>query len=155
MLDQQHFREDLFYRINSIQIEIPPLRDRKEDIPLLSQFFLKKYCTQYHKQDLKIDERALKWLQNHDWPGNIRELEHAMEKAVILSEGGSITVEHLLPRFSRTPPGQAIETFNLEEHERLVIERALKAEGGNVSAASKKLGINRSTLYQKMKKYGI
>jgi len=155
MMNQQRFREDLFYRINSIQIEIPPLRDRKEDIPLLSQFFLRKYSTQYQKQDLKIADKAMKWLQDHNWPGNVRELEHALEKAVILSEGGSITPEHLLPRFSTTSPGQAFDTFNLEENERLVIERAIKAEQGNVSAASKKLGINRSTLYQKMKKYGI
>lgn len=155
LMDQQRFREDLFYRINSIQIEIPPLRDRKEDIPVLSQFFLKKFSAQYQKQDLKIAEKAMKWLQDHNWPGNIRELEHAIEKAVILSEAGSITPEHLLPRFSPTSPGQALDTFNLEENERLVIERAIKAEQGNVSAASKKLGINRSTLYQKMKKYGI
>ena len=97
----------------------------------------------------------MKWLQDHNWPGNIRELEHAIEKAVILSEGGSITPEHLLPRFSPSSPDQALDTFNLEENERIVIERAIKTERGNVTAASKKLGINRSTLYQKMKKYGI
>ena len=155
MISQQRFREDLYYRINSIQIEIPPLRNRKEDIPVLSQFFLRKYAEQYQKSEMNLGEKALKKMQDHDWPGNIRELEHTIEKAVILSEHGTISPEHLFPRLSSIPSGRTTDTFNLEENERLIIERVLKTELGNVTAASKKLGINRSTLYQKMKKYGI
>ena len=100
MISQQRFREDLFYRINSIQLEIPPLRNRKEDIPVLSQFFLRKYKIQYQKHGLKLNEKALGRLKDHDWPGNIRELEHTIEKAVILSEGGWISTEHLFPGLS-------------------------------------------------------
>ncbi len=155
MIGQQRFREDLYYRINSIQIEIPPLRERKEDIPVLSQFFLRKYADQYQKSGMSLGEKAMERLKFHDWPGNIRELEHTIEKAVILSEHKSITSEHLFPRLSFTPAGRTTGSFNLEENERIIIERVLKTELGNVTAASKKLGINRSTLYQKMKKYGI
>ncbi|MCK4750949.1 MAG: sigma-54-dependent Fis family transcriptional regulator, partial [Bacteroidales bacterium] len=155
MIGQQRFREDLFYRINSIQIEIPPLRNRKEDIPLLSQFFLRKYSIQYQKHGLKLNDKALAKLKDHDWPGNIRELEHTIEKAVILSEQGSISAGHLFPRLSAAPTHHRTDTFSLEENEKLLIERAVKTERGNISAAAKKLGINRSTLYQKMKKYGI
>ncbi len=102
-----------------------------------------------------MNEKAVEWLLDHNWPGNIRELEHAIEKAVILSERGSISIEHLIPKFSTAPSNQVSDTFNLEDNERQIIQRALKADRGNITAASKKLGINRSTLYQKMKKYGI
>ncbi len=155
MISQKTFREDLYYRINAIQIEIPPLRNRREDIPLLTEFFLRKYSTQYHKPGLKLNEKAVASLKDHSWPGNIRELEHTVEKAVILSDRGMITTEHLFPRFSASQAGPIPDTLNLEENERLIIERAMRTEQGNVSAASKKLGINRSTLYMKMKKYGI
>ena len=155
MIGQKRFREDLFYRINSIQVEIPPLRNRKEDIPVLSQFFLRKYIAQYRKEGLKLNEKSMEILLDHHWPGNIRELEHTIEKAVILSERGSISPDHLFPKYSSTQVKQSPETFNLEDNEKLIIGRALKTERGNVTAASKKLGINRSTLYQKMKKYGF
>jgi len=155
MIQQGAFREDLLYRINAIQLEIPPLRDRKEDLPVLAQFFLRKYGMQYNKELMKLNDRAIRKLQEHHWPGNIRELEHAVEKAVILSDHDEIDPEHLFP--ARTTPiqEQALSTLNLEEHEKMLVEKALRKHQGNVSAASKVLGINRSTLYQKMKKYGI
>jgi len=155
MIQQNRFREDLYYRINAIQIEIPPLRNRKEDIPLLSQFFLRKYSIQYQKPGLKLNDKARDNLKNHDWPGNIRELEHAIEKAVILSDGKVLSTANL---FHKTPAARntsSSTSLNLEENEKLFIEKALREEVGNISAAAKKLGINRSTLYLKMKKYGI
>ncbi|MFH0758578.1 MAG: sigma-54 dependent transcriptional regulator [Bacteroidota bacterium] len=155
MIERKTFREDLYYRLNAIQLEIPPLRERKEDIPVLSWFFLRKYCEQYNRTGLRLNDGALASLQQHQWPGNIRELEHTIEKAVILSEKGVILTEHLFPRTSR-PQGPTMENpLNLEANEKLIIEKALRGAGGNVSAASNLLGINRSTLYQKMKKYGI
>jgi DNA-binding NtrC family response regulator len=155
MIAEKTFREDLYYRINAIEIEIPPLRHRKEDIPVLASFFLKKYREQYRKETLIFSEAALEQLKQHPWPGNIRELEHAIEKAVILSAGNVISDVSLAagPEHSQTssPPS----SLNLEEHERAVIAQALREERGNVSATAKVLGINRSTLYQKMKKYGL
>jgi DNA-binding NtrC family response regulator len=156
MVAEKRFREDLYYRINAIEIEIPPLRNRREDIPVLSAFFLKKYCEQYRKTGLRLSEAAQEQLKNHSWPGNIRELEHAIEKAVILSEKNVISFMALTPG----PGGgikqePALESLNLEENEKSVIARALREEHGNISATAKVLGINRSTLYQKMKKYGL
>jgi two-component system response regulator HydG len=155
MIAQRTFREDLYYRLNAFQIEIPPLRERKEDIPVLAEFFLRKYAWQYGKTGLRLEDQALSLLEKHEWPGNIRELEHTIEKGVILSDSGFIQAEHLFSgSYPRTGTGPA-QTLNLEENERNMIGKALKLERGNVSAAAKKLGINRSTLYQKMKKYGI
>ena len=155
MIVEKSFREDLYYRINAIEIEIPPLRQRKEDIPVLASFFLKKYGEQYRKETLKLSEAALEQLKQHPWPGNIRELEHAIEKAVILSEGIVISDVSLSAGPKHSQNSSAPYSLNLEEHERAVIAQALREERGNVSATAKVLGINRSTLYQKMKKYGL
>jgi DNA-binding NtrC family response regulator len=155
MIAEKSFREDLYYRINAIEIEIPPLRKRPEDIPVLSSFFLKKYSEQYRRKDLKLSTSALEQLKQHPWPGNIRELEHSIEKAVILSEKAVISHVSLSTGPSDSQKQSAPATLNLEEHEKAVIARALREERGNVSATAKVLGINRSTLYQKMKKYGL
>ncbi len=155
MIMEKAFREDLYYRINAIEIEIPPLRNRKEDIPVLSAFFLKRYSEQYRKSDLKLSDSAMDQLKQHTWPGNIRELEHSIEKAVILSEKNVISHISLSAGSGHPTHEAASSTLNLEEHEKLVISRALREEQGNVSATAKVLGINRSTLYQKMKKYGL
>ena len=155
MIEQKRFREDLYYRINAIEIEIPPLRKRKDDIPLLSEFFLSRYSEQYQKQGMKLGDRALEQLMKHPWPGNIRELEHTMEKTVILSDHATISDIALTPGTEIIGNQMANATLNLEEHEKMVIGQALKEEKGNVSATAKALGINRSTLYQKMKKYGL
>jgi len=156
MISSKNFREDLYYRINAIEIEIPPLRDRLEDIPVLSAFFLKKYSEQYRKSSLKLSDVAMVQLKKHSWPGNIRELEHAIEKAVILSDTDVISQLSLSSGpVTSTKQGIATASLNLEEHERSVIAQALREERGNISATAKVLGINRSTLYQKMKKYGL
>jgi DNA-binding NtrC family response regulator len=156
LVAQKEFREDLYYRINAIEIEIPPLRKRREDIPVLAAFFLQKYSKQYRKPGLRFSKSALDQLKEHPWPGNIRELEHAVEKAVILSEKELITRISL----SQVTPaaddnGREPGSLNLEENERSVIARALREEGGNITATARALGINRSTLYQKMRKYGL
>lgn len=155
MIEEHTFREDLYYRINAIELEIPPLRNRKEDIPVLAEFFLRKYSDQYHKAGLKLSERAMEQLMSHSWPGNIRELEHAIEKAVILSEKGAISNLAFTPRIESDKAASTSTTLNLDAHEKMVIQQALKEVQGNITAAAKALGINRSTLYQKMKKYGI
>lgn len=155
MIAEKSFREDLYYRINAIELEIPSLRKRKEDIPLLAAFFLKKYSEQYSKSGLRLSDAALDQLKQHPWPGNIRELEHAIEKAVILSEKSEISNIALSTGPASSMKQSAPDTLNLEEHERSVIAQALREERGNVSATAKVLGINRSTLYQKMKKYGL
>jgi transcriptional regulator with PAS, ATPase and Fis domain len=155
MIEEKSFREDLYYRINAIELEIPPLRNRKEDIPILTEFFLRKYSDQYQKAGLKLSDRAMEQVMSHPWPGNIRELEHAIEKAVILSEKGVISDITLTTRIESGSATSASNTLNLEAHEKMVIQQALKEVQGNITAAAKALGINRSTLYQKMKKYGI
>lgn len=155
MIEEKSFREDLYYRINAIELEIPPLRNRKEDISLLAEFFLRKYSNQYNKAGLKLSDKAMEQLDSHPWPGNIRELEHAMEKAVILSEKGNISSFSFTPRIESDSHASTPAGLNLEAHEKMVIQQALREQQGNVSATAKVLGINRSTLYQKMKKYGL
>ena len=155
MIAEKSFREDLYYRINAIEIEIPPLRKRKEDIPVLAAFFLIKYSEQYRKSGLKLSDAALDQLKQHHWPGNIRELEHALEKAVIMSEKNVISNIILSGGPNSSLKQSGPDTLNLEEHEKVVIAQALREEQGNISSAAKALGINRSTLYQKMKKYGL
>jgi len=155
MIEEKSFREDLYYRINAIELEIPPLRNRKEDIPILAEFFLRKYRNQYNRAGLKLSEKAMEQLLSHPWPGNIRELEHAMEKAVILSEKGLISSFSFTPRIESDSLTSSPASLNLEVHEKNVIQQALREQQGNISATAKVLGINRSTLYQKMKKYGL
>ena len=155
MIREKTFREDLYYRINAIELEIPPLRKRMEDISTLAEFFLKKYSDQYHKPGINLSDRVMEQLMSHPWPGNIRELEHAIEKAVILSETGRITDINLYPGAGNQNNHGVAVTLNLEEHEKMVIRQALREVQGNISSAARSLGINRSTLYQKMKKYGI
>jgi len=154
-VEKGNFREDLYYRLNVLPIHIPALRERKEDIPLLVEHFIEKYNEAHGLAVAGISQGALKILIDYSWPGNIRELEHTIEKAVILSDGEIVRQEHLFPRISSTAARRGPDSFNLEENERILIENAMRKERGNVSAAAKKLGINRSTLYQKMKKYGI
>jgi transcriptional regulator with PAS, ATPase and Fis domain len=154
MVENKQFREDLLYRLNTIQIDIPPLRERPEDIPDMTKFFLEEFREKYQKKKLHITNQETEKLKRHTWPGNIRELQHAVEKAVILSEESSIKADLLLPDKTLThhaPPA----TFNLEENEKRIIEEALRKHRGNISLTAEKLGINRSTLYAKMNKYDL
>ncbi len=154
MVDNGLFREDLLYRLNTIQIEVPPLRERGNDILILSDFFLKKFAHKYDKQSLKINNKAQEKLLNYYWPGNIRELEHSIEKAVILSDSGILGIDDF---FLQAPKNTPIEqdTLKLEEMEYRLIQKALDKHPGNISAAAEELGITRQTLYNKMKKFGI
>ncbi|GHT63901.1 sigma-54-dependent Fis family transcriptional regulator [Bacteroidia bacterium] len=148
------FREDLLYRINTIQVEIPPLRERKEDIPLLADFFLKKYARKYHKENLILSPEVVRKLQEYPWPGNIRELQHTLEKAVILSENAVLQPEDFyLNKPARTDV--TLPATTLEDAEKILIHNSLKRNKGNLSAVAEELGISRPTLYNKMNKYGI
>lgn len=148
------FREDLLYRINTIHLEVPPLRERREDVPQLAEFFLRRLAKKYNKGNLKFSEKALRKLENYVWPGNVRELEHAIEKAVILSDN-----EELQPAdfYMRTPDETSfvVESFTLEEMEKILIEKALRKYDNNISAVAAELGISRPTLYSKIKKYEL
>ena len=153
MVKQGMFREDLFYRINTIQIEIPPLRNRREDIALFVDYFLKKYTDLYGRPGLTLHPQALEKLANYDWPGNIRELQHTIEKAVILAEKNVIRASDLFIR-----PGKALsfsEVPNLEEVERQAILAAITQNEGNLTAAAEQLGVSRQTLYNKMKRFNL
>lgn len=145
------FREDLYYRINTIQLEIPPLRRRTEDIPVFAEFFLKKYRDLYHRPELVFQPQAMERLRTYAWPGNIRELQHTIEKAVILAEKEVIRAVDL----SLNPARQAVyaETPKLGELERSAIEQAIRQNDGNLTAAAEQLGVTRQTLYNKLKRF--
>ena len=145
------FREDLLYRINTIQIELPPLRERGEDIIILAEFFLKKYTLKYGKPEIKINQQAHDKLLNYSWPGNIRELQHTIEKTVILSESNVMKADDLYLRNAQMP-GNNYPVSTLEEMERKMIRQALEKNDGNFTAAAEDLGVTRQTLYNKMKK---
>ena len=154
MVQLGEFREDLLYRINTIHLEIPPLRNRMEDIVPLAELFIARFCKQYDKPLLSLTSQAAACLMHHSWQGNIRELEHAIEKAVIICDGPSLPAE--LFNLPATKAKVAVgEASTLEEMEREMIGKALLACRGNLSAVAAQLGITRQTLYNKMKKYGI
>lgn len=149
------FREDLYYRINTIEIEIPPLRERGDDIIHLADFFLKKYCNKYKKPLVKISTRSMDKLMNYNWPGNVRELQHIIEKAVILSDSNILKPEDLI--FSNTRP-KSTDTKSprtLKEIEEQAISEALENNNGSVSKAAKELGLTRQTVYNKLLKFGL
>jgi DNA-binding NtrC family response regulator len=153
MVNDGLFREDLLYRINTIQIEVPPLRDRGDDILVLSDFFLKKYCSKYNKPALRINQQAQDKLLKYSWPGNIRELQHTIEKAVILSEGNVLKPEDFFMR-PLLSSKQSKADLTLDDMERRMIHHAIEKHNGNLSAAADQLGITRQTLYNKIKKIG-
>lgn len=154
MMKEGKFREDLHYRINTIEIHLPPLRERIEDIGLLARHFLAVYSRKYQRTDLRITENLIRRLQHYQWPGNIRELQHAMERAVIMS-----SEEQLLPSdfffLDQEVPDSPSGSLNLEELESWAIRTALVKHGGNVSKASKEVGLTRGAMYRRMEKYGL
>jgi two-component system response regulator HydG len=151
-VDAGQFREDLLYRINTVEITLPPLRTRAEDIPLLANYFLQEYAAKYRKEKMLPDE-TLKYLQKYSWPGNVRELRHAIERAVIMSEHTELTVRDFL--FSSRKEADKKEALNLEDMEKKAIIIAIQRYHGNMSQVAKELGVGRTTLYRKMEKYGI
>lgn len=157
MVSAGEFREDLLYRINTIHIEIPPLAQRDEDIVPLAGIFLKRYAAKYNKTCSGFDDSALTKLADHNWPGNIRELQHTVEKAVIMTDGNLISADELLisRREGSSAATQAVAASTLEEMERSMIANALQRHGGNLSAVAAQLGVTRQTLYNKIKKYNL
>lgn len=156
MVTAGEFREDLLYRINTIHIEIPPLAQRTEDIVPLAQIFLKRYAAKYNKPCSGFDDGALEKMLGHSWSGNIRELQHTVEKAVIMADSDLITADELLiSRREGSAAAQAVAPSTLEEMERSMIANALQRHGGNLSAVAAQLGVTRQTLYNKIKKYNL
>jgi DNA-binding NtrC family response regulator len=148
------FREDLFFRLNTIEIRLPPLRDRREDIPLLAMHFLRQYAQRYRKNLAGFDSAALQVLLEHPWPGNVRELDHAVERAMLMAQGSSIRASDLALRVGRESTAR-LEDMSLEEVECFLIKKALTRFDGNVSHAAGALGLSRSALYRRIQRYGI
>jgi len=149
------FRQDLLYRLNTVEITVPTLRDRREDIPLLSEHFLQRYSRKYRKEGLKLPENIAKKLQKYDWPGNVRELQHAVERAVIMSDGRLLRPDDFQLSSAEETAGEAELDFNLEKIEKKAISQCLKKHGGNVSRAAEELGLTRGALYRRIEKYGF
>ena len=154
---RQQFRQDLLYRINTVEIDLPPLRERPDDIPLLVDHFLDIYARKYKKSTQRISKAALDKLRAYFWPGNVRELQHAVERALIMGEESTLRPEDflLLAHEPGSEEGVIFEDYNLEEVERQVIDLALRKHQGNVSQAAKELGLTRTSLYRRMEKYGL
>ena len=153
MVSDGDFRQDLLYRINVVEIELPPLRERREDIPLLANHYLATYAQKYQRPGLKIEDRCLSQLGSYPWPGNIRELQHAVERAVIMAPGRVLkSDDFLLPKTTRVVSQNSL---NMEDVEKEAILKAIEKYEGNLSKASEELGMGRTTLYRKIKKYGL
>jgi DNA-binding NtrC family response regulator len=148
------FRQDLLFRLNTIEIKIPPLRDRREDIPVLAALFLQQHNKRYRKWINSFDPAAMQALLKYSWPGNVRELDHAIERAVLLAHSDRLRVEDLgLQAQKETPKG--VEEMSLEEVEAFLIKKALDRYNGNVSQAAKALGLSRSALYRRLQRHGL
>lgn len=147
------FREDLMYRINTIEITLPPLRDRPDDIPALARHFVSIYARKYRLPAKTITAGGYKALAMHHWPGNVRELSHAVERALILGDGEFLDAGDFNPVSASPPAGQ--NTFNLEDNQRRMVQDALKQAGGNISHAAKALGITRAALYRRIEKFDL
>jgi len=153
MVQEGKFREDLLYRINTIVIDVPPLRDRVDDIPILANHFLKFYCEKYNRGQMKYNTHALEKLSHHSWPGNVRELRHAVEKAVIMSDSAvMLPSDFEFSPLSRNVPHKEL---TLAEMEAKYILETLRRHAGNLSVVAEKLGITRQTLYNKIRKYNL
>lgn len=148
------FRQDLLFRLNTIEVHLPPLRDRREDIPLLASHFLQMHSRKYRKEITGFETAAIHALRGHAWPGNIRELDHAIERACLMAQGSAIKSGDLGLRTSRDASPR-LEDLSLEEVESLLIKKALARFSGNVSQAANALGLSRSALYRRLQRYGL
>jgi DNA-binding NtrC family response regulator len=159
--EEGFFRPDLLFRLNTVEIELPPLRDRREDIPLLVDHYVGLYARKYGKPAREVPDSVLAALQSYDWPGNVRALRHAAERAVILAGDGAFTAEDFslsraLPRTApATPPPVGGSDLNLERAEKQMVEQALKKHAYNISLAAAELGLTRASLYRRMDKHGL
>jgi DNA-binding NtrC family response regulator len=156
MVARNEFRQDLLYRMNTVEIHLPSLSERREDIPLLVGHFLTMFAKKYAKGITGISAPALKKLQSYQWPGNIRELRHTLERAVILGEAAMLQPsDFLFPKSEKEAEGVVFDNYNLEDVEKTVIRKALTKHEGNVSHAAKELGLTRTSLYRRMEKFGL
>jgi len=156
MIAENKFRQDLLYRVNTVEIRMPPLKNRPEDIPLLVGHFLEVYCKKYNKPLKKVNPATLKRVEKYPWPGNVRELQHAIERAVIMSDSTVLQPsDFFFPSVESKEDSLIFEDYNLEEIEKLIIRKALSKHGGNISHAAKELGLSRTSLYRRFKKYGL
>ena len=149
-----NFREDLLFRINTVEIHLPPLRDRREDIPLLAQHFLSRQRTRYRKQVGSISAAAMQLMLQYAWPGNVRELEHAMERALLLCAGEEIEPANLSIGTARIA-APSLDSMSIDEMEAMLVRKVLRRCDGNVSQAAESLGLSRAALYRRMEKYGL
>ncbi|HYW95167.1 MAG TPA: sigma-54 dependent transcriptional regulator [Bacteroidales bacterium] len=155
-VNEGHFRQDLLYRINTVEIHLPPLRERTGDIQLLADHFLKIYAKKYRKSIRGFLAGAMKKLQQYSWPGNVRELQHAIERAVIMSETDALTPDDfVLSSQSRKGGELEFDTYDLDEIEKTVIQKVLKQFQGNITQAAQELGLTRTSLYRRMEKHGL
>jgi len=148
------FREDLLFRLNTVEVHLPPLRERREDIPLLANYFLRQHATRYQKRVVGFEDAAVRALLACPWPGNVRELDHVVERAVLLAQGDTVLASDLSLRAAREGISR-LEEMSLEDVERTLIRKALERFAGNVSEAAKFLGLSRSGLYRRLQKYGL
>ncbi|MEL7342776.1 MAG: sigma-54 dependent transcriptional regulator, partial [Bacteroidota bacterium] len=146
MTQSQSFRRDLLYRINTVSLQLPPLRERKGDIPLLLAHFIERYAKQYEKEPLRIQPSLLQRLEAYHWPGNVRELQHAVERAIIMDDPESLLPFTASPNVRNVPP---------KESEKDLLQRSLDRNQGNLSKTALEMGWSRNTLYRKMEKYGL
>jgi DNA-binding NtrC family response regulator len=153
------FRQDLLFRINTVEITIPPLRDRKEDITDFVMHYLEMYKKKYQKANLTITEAAITLLKEHNWPGNVREIQHTLERGVIMSDGSEITPSDFnLSKIPTTPMksnAEDFESLNLHDIEKMLVQKALEKYDGNISKASKDLGLTRAALYRRLEKFNL
>jgi two-component system, NtrC family, response regulator HydG len=154
MVAEKSFRQDLLYRINTIELDLPPLRERPEDISALAEFYLKQYARKYNRPVTDISSALVKKMQQYNWPGNIRELQHAIERAVILSQEKTLAPDDLFLKNTAGQPASATG-FDLEGMEKNLIIKALKRFNGNITDAARELGLSRAALYRRMEKYGL
>jgi two-component system, NtrC family, response regulator HydG len=157
MIMENAFRQDLLYRINTVEIFLPPLRERLDDIPILADHFLTSYSSKYRKHFKGFKTNAMQLLQHYSWPGNIRELQHAIERAIIMSENDELDSRDFFFLSAKPTPEKTMSnnTYNLDEVEKNMIQKAIDKNGGNISKAAKDLGLTRASLYRRLEKYGL
>ena len=155
MISEKRFREDLYYRINTIEITAPPLRERGQDVIELANYFLGKYREKHMRPGLKFSHGTLDAIERNQWPGNVRQLQHSVERAVLLADGRKIEVSDMFPGTSDSHLPDKIKRPTLAQMEEISIRESIQRNGGNLSKAARELGVARSTLYNKMKSYGI
>lgn len=159
MVQKGEFRQDLLYRINTIELHLPALRERLEDIPLLAEHYLKQFSAKYNKDIYKFSEATIKRLEKYTWPGNVRELQHAVERAVIMSRDNVLQPEDFFFNTGQSPAKDQgeinLDQYNLEDVERILIRKVLAKNNGNITHAAQELGLTRSSLYRRLEKYGL